>query len=584
MIPTMVTAAEVLRGRCRIRQRPLVAVVPGSGLVTRSAVAGGADCLLALNAGHFRSLGSGSLASFLAYSNANDATLELLQHHILPQADDTPVIAGVLACDPQVDLDAHLRGLMELGVAGVTNWPAVGFVDGRFGAALADEGFTLASEVAFLKRARELGLVACGFALSPEAATAFAEIGCELLICNLGLTSDHENVRDRRDHLERAAVQLSTLLDAAESASAVGHTPVCLAFGGPVTEPDDLDVLYRDHRVRGFAGGSTFERLPIRNAVESTVRRFTAVRPATAATGSVIGDSAVMQDLRRLIARVAPHDVPVIIDGESGSGKELVAQEIHRLSPRAGGPLVTLNCGAIPAGLLESELFGHEKGAFTGADRKRLGKFELAAGGTLFLDEIADLSAAGQVALLRAIQAREIVRVGGDAAIAVDARIVCASNRPLPALVASGVFRADLYYRLDALTLRVPPLRERREDLPALTAHILSRLTSRINRRLLGVSPGFAERLAQHRWPGNVRELEQALCRAALLEDGSILEGRRFEVVGEPASDTPSRAQRARQALIAADGVKSRAAATLGISRKTLYQWLADSLPRHHEP
>jgi two-component system response regulator HydG len=288
-----------------------------------------------------------------------------------------------------------------------------------------------------------------------------------------------------------------------------------------------------------------------------------------------------MRRLFELIRRVAPTSLSVCVEGESGAGKELVAAAIHRLSTRAHQPFVTLNCGALPDTLVESELFGHEKGAFTGADRRRLGKFELAHGGTLFLDEIADLSAHGQVALLRALQSREITRLGGDRAIPVDVRVVVASHQVLADAVAAGRFRADLYYRLNQLTLRVPPLRERTADIPLLVEHLLPRLSAQLDRTVTGASPAFLHRLAQHPWPGNVRELHHVVTRTALMEDGAVIQGHAL-ALEEPRSpsvktrsdSTTERRQRARSAIEHASGNKSDAARALGITRKTLYAWL----------
>jgi two-component system response regulator HydG len=302
-----------------------------------------------------------------------------------------------------------------------------------------------------------------------------------------------------------------------------------------------------------------------------------------------------MQRLFQIIRRVAPFDVSVYIEGESGAGKELVAIQLHQHNRRAPHPFVTVNCGAIPDNLLESELFGHEKGSFTGADRKRLGKFELAQHGTLFLDEVADLSPHGQVALLRALQQREIVRVGGERPIPVDVRVIAASNQPLGRLVEQGRFRADLYHRLNNVTVRVPPLRERLEDLPILAEDALARLQALLGRRISGVTPRFLARLRRHAWPGNVRELQHVLTQAALLEDGMLLEGKDFvpqpaglrhmpaASAGEagpaafasaPAEGPQDRREAARRALAAHGGNKSRAAAALGVTRKTLYAWL----------
>jgi DNA-binding NtrC family response regulator len=264
--------------------------------------------------------------------------------------------------------------------------------------------------------------------------------------------------------------------------------------------------------------------------------------------------------------------------GPDRGGKELVATEIHRLSPRAHEPFVTLNCGAIPDGLLESELFGHEKGAFTGADRRRLGKFELADGGTLFLDEVADLSPRAQVAMLRSIQQGEVVRVGGDRPVKVSVRILTATHQHLPACVAAGRFRSDLYFRLNQVSLRVPALTERRQDVPLLIGDLLARLRARLGREVTGVTPEFERRLLTHDWPGNVRELEHVLGRAAILEDGPELDGSSFRRDGAepsaPRPDTASDRQRAEAAVRRAGGNKSRAALLLGVSRKTLYTWL----------
>lgn len=299
--------------------------------------------------------------------------------------------------------------------------------------------------------------------------------------------------------------------------------------------------------------------------------------------GDMIGSSTPMRRVFDLIKRVAPRDVNIVIQGESGTGKELVATLLHKLSPRGTRAFVTLNCGAIAESLLESELFGHEKGAFTGAHRRRLGKFELAHRGTLFLDEIADLSPHAQVSLLRALQQREITRVGGEGAIPVDVRIVSASHQDLAERVAAGLFRADLYYRLNGLTMVIPPLRERPADLPLLAETILRRLCVQWNLPPRRISARFLERMTRHAWPGNVRELQHIIGQALLLEDSRVLDGIHFQVEphGEQRSSPPalenisvSRRETAEHALQAANGNKSAAAARLGITRKTLYAWL----------
>jgi two-component system response regulator HydG len=565
----------------------LLAVVAGSGQVARCAADGGADFLLVLNAGAYRTLGVGSLASFLAFGNANDQTTALLREQILPSSGGLPVVAGLLASDPTRPLAQRLAELRALGVHGITNWPAVSFVDGKFREAMESEGAGVAGEVEMLQAAAKAGFATLGFALEPKTAQAFTTAGVDALVLNLGLTREIADVKDHRDQLQRALVQLRTMQQAAASKTA--RPPLTLAFGGPATTPADLEQILLHSAVNGYAGGSVFERLPVRESVTATISHFkSALTSAPAADaesthGEMIGRSEAMRQVFHLIERVAPRDVNIVLQGESGTGKELAAALLHRLSPRASRAFVTLNCGAITESLLESELFGHEKGAFTGAYRRRLGKFELAHHGTLFLDEIADLSAHAQVSLLRVLQQREITRVGGEESIHVDVRIISASHQNLAELVQAGRFRADLYYRLNGLTLPLPPLRDRPEDVELLAQAALKRLCVQWNLGARRLSAGFLSRLKRHPWPGNVRELQHVIGQALLLETSRIVDGRHFtpaERIARPlpaASATPipgSKAEQARAALRQASGNKSEAARLLNVTRRTLYKWL----------
>jgi two-component system nitrogen regulation response regulator GlnG len=220
---------------------------------------------------------------------------------------------------------------------------------------------------------------------------------------------------------------------------------------------------------------------------------------------------------------VAPRDVTVLIQGESGTGKELVAQAIHRHSGRANAPFLALNCAAIPEPLLESELFGHEKGAFTGADRQRLGKFDQCAGGTLFLDEIGDMTPMTQAKILRVLQERQFERVGGNQTIQADVRLIAATHRDLENMVREGQFRGDLYYRLSVFTIHLPPLRERLDDLPLLVDHFVKRFSLELDKEASDVAPEVLEVLKLQSWPGNVRELQSVLKRAILRSHGPLL-------------------------------------------------------------
>jgi two-component system response regulator HydG len=295
-----------------------------------------------------------------------------------------------------------------------------------------------------------------------------------------------------------------------------------------------------------------------------------------------IAESRAMRQLLEAIRVVAPTDATVLILGESGTGKELVARTLHAESPRRHRPLVAVNCAAIPEGLLESELFGHERGAFTGATGRKPGHFELAHAGTLFLDEVADLSPPTQAKLLRALQEGEIRRLGGTALISVDARIVAAANQDLATLAAERRFRQDLYYRLKVVTLTVPPLRDRPEDILPLARHFLRRYAADAPRERLRLAREAMPFLLRYPWPGNVRELEHALQRAAILARGPAIT---VEDLGlgahdeEPSARTPTRLADLERdnvlaALQAAGGNQAEASRRLGIDRSTLWRKL----------
>ncbi|CAN5313346.1 hypothetical protein BH23BAC1_BH23BAC1_22070 [soil metagenome] len=562
---------------------PIISVVAGSGQITKSAVASGADLIIALNAGSYRNIGFGSLAAFMPYGNANDQTEQLLRHHILPHRKSTPVVAGVFASDPKQSTINRLKCLKELGVEGVTNWPAIGFIDGIFRTHLENEGFGISAEIEMLKQAKEMGFVTFGFALTADDAFNFAKNEVDALILNVGLTFEIIDTIEKRNQLQLSITKAKEMLACVNKS---GRKPVSLIYGGSITEPEDFDEFLRQVPIHGYAGGSVFDRFPVLGTVILKVRSFKSIAPSMGTNplpkfGNLVGSTPQMKNLYSLIQKVAPYDVNVCIDGESGTGKELVATQIHLLSPRKSHPFITVNCGAIPDTLVESEFFGYEKGAFTGAVYRKLGKFELANKGTLFLDEIADLSPHAQAALLRVIQQGEIITLGGQKIIPVDVRILCASNQNLEKLVQEGKFRVDLYFRLSTIIIKIPPLRERREDIPFLVANILSKLSIKFNKKLLGVSEEFMDRLKQNYWTGNVRELEQVITRQALIEENPVLAGLAFQNNNENGIETSSpqfylndKYKKAQQALLNAGYNKTKAASSLNISRKTLYLWL----------
>jgi len=290
----------------------------------------------------------------------------------------------------------------------------------------------------------------------------------------------------------------------------------------------------------------------------------------------IMGTSAQMLSLFSLIEKVAPTDSSVLITGETGTGKEMVARAIHRLSPRSKNPFITVNCSAIPRELIESELFGHEKGAFTGASATRKGKFELAHSGTIFLDEIGDMPMEMQVKLLRVLQEKEIMRVGGDRVIPIDVRLLSATNHNLSEDIKAGSFREDLYYRIRVVEINLPPLRERGEDIILLARHFLQKEALKLNKDLKGFSAQALSAMLSYAWPGNVRELQNRVERASILSSGPLVSEEHLELGG---SDIPSLKKARermeidliRKALTKHRGNISRAAAELDLKRSTLY-------------
>ena len=314
---------------------------------------------------------------------------------------------------------------------------------------------------------------------------------------------------------------------------------------------------------------------------------------------AIVGESPRIVDVSNAIQRVAPTDSTVLLQGESGTGKELFARAIHQLSPRRDRPFVAINCAAIPETLIENELFGHEKGSFTGATGRQLGKFELADSGTIFLDEIGELGLGVQSKILRVIQERRFDRIGGASTHEVDVRIICATNRALADEVKAGRFREDLYFRINVVTVHLPPLRDRREDVPILVAHFLAKLARRERRAAAAMSPETLKLLNAYTWPGNVRELENAIERAvAVAKGGVVLPSDLPPEVGGGAGtaaaiaagggtgpgdagiigDRPSLAELERRyiqlVLQESGGNKKKAAEKLGIDRRTLYRAL----------
>ncbi len=331
-------------------------------------------------------------------------------------------------------------------------------------------------------------------------------------------------------------------------------------------DPDDLSMLVRraaEHR------SLRAENLRLKKSLES----------ATAAP-PLLGTSAAMRNVLELVSTIAESDSTVLITGESGTGKEVVARAIHSCSPRRYNPMVVVNCGALPEGILESELFGHEAGAFTGARARHKGKFESAEGGTVFLDEIGEVSPKVQVELLRVLEEKKVTRLGGNTPIAVDFRTITATNRDLQTAITAGTFREDLYWRLNVVHIDIPPLRERPEDVPVLAEHFLARFAQSMSRRSMRFSADALDALAAYPWPGNVRELQNAIERAVVVGRGDTVQASDLplRVTQAPATaglgpGSLAEAERAHvQAVLDANGWNiTRSARILDVDRVTLY-------------
>ncbi len=333
-------------------------------------------------------------------------------------------------------------------------------------------------------------------------------------------------------------------------------------------KPVDLTVLH-----------VILERAYTMHRLEEENERLRAQSVPSPVSWLITGDDSMLK-LCRSIDRLAATDATVLLLGESGTGKELFAHALHELGPRAKKPFVPINCAAIPETLLESELFGHERGAFTGAIRQTIGKVEAAQHGTLFLDEIGDVPPSLQVKLLRFLQERVIERIGGRRAIDIDVRIICATHQDLSAQIETGEFREDLFYRLNEVSIRVPPLRERSGDPALLASFFFKRFSSELGRRIKGFSAEAVAAIAAHPWPGNVRELEKRVKRAVIMAEGELIEPDDLELsvtaqghVGLDIRKARAKAEREaiRQALAQTNGIVATAAKLLGISRPTLY-------------
>jgi len=571
-------------------RRKVVGAAVGSGLSAAAAEEGGADFICVLSAGYFRAQGCGSMSALLPFSNANELTWRIATQNVLPRLKKTPVIVGLSAQDPSAHLELRLQQVKDSGFAGIINFPSVALLEGNYRAALEEAGLGYALEIKMLKRARELGLSTIGFAMSSAEALEVTSADVDYLCLSLG-ASEWRNL-DSPSHQVAIDKIIHGINQVLANLAANRKKPKTIVFGGPVVLPQDTSQIYERTTVSGYIGGSSIERFPTATIISQTVNDFKQSalnHPQPERMGAMIGGSSVMQDLFENLRRIAFSEATVLLIGESGTGKELAAREIHRLSQRSGRELVSWNCGATTESLAMSELFGHERGAFTGALNTRVGKFETGDGGTLFMDEVTDLPLSVQASLLRVIQEREVIRDGSERRIPVNVRLIAASNKEFGGMIRDGKFRLDLFYRLNAIVLRIPSLRERVEDIPLLIRELSQELAQKYHASLPRISKPAMEILRAHPWPGNVRELRNFLERCFVLRHGRELLPSNIQelLMPEPglvsASSGSSLVKRNSQerkrvleeVLERHQGNISSAARELGVTRKTVYNWMS---------
>ncbi|RSL33983.1 AAA family ATPase [Salibacterium salarium] len=580
--------------------KPIIGAAVGSGLSAKQAQVGGADFILALNAGRFRASGVSSLACMMPYLNSNETVMDFGSKEILPRVQDIPVIFGACATDPTQSPEMLINTIIQKGFQGVNNFPSVGVIDGVYREALEESGLGFQMEVDLMETAVQKGLFTIAFAYDESQARKMAEVNVDVICVNLGWTVGGELGVKQRTSMEESTTLINRIFKTARDVNPKVFTMV---YGGPINDAEQASDMYEETHSLGYIGGSSFERIPAETSIKEITSEFKNYYKLEAENESlkkelvkkkgfdeVVGQSRSMQEMYDVVRKVADKNINVLVHGASGTGKELVVRAIHYNSSRYKEAFVKINCAAIPKEILESELFGHEKGAFTGAERKRLGKFELAHKGTLFLDEVGELEPDIQAKFLRVIQQQEFERVGGNETIKVDVRIICATNADLREAVHQGTFREDLYYRLNVVSIYTPPLCKRKEDIPSLVNYFLKRINEKFDLDIKSLSAASLDSLVNYDWPGNVRELEHTLERAAILCNGNIIQ---LNDLPESIQDMVQHDKKAAKAHLLSDVLqdnsvneekqmiadslnqyswnRTKAAQHLGITRRTLY-------------
>ncbi|MCC5812615.1 MAG: phosphoenolpyruvate hydrolase family protein [Ectothiorhodospiraceae bacterium] len=561
----------------------LVGAAIGTGMTARAAAQGGADLLLALNAGRYRVMGAPSISCMLPVADNNRVVMEFARAEILGRVE-LPVFFGACVFNPEHSLEALVAEVKASGFDGICNFPPATHLDGLMRDNLEAAGVGFQRELSLMRLARESGLQTCGYVRQVEEALLMADAGVNLVCINYGWNAGGVSGVPSRYTLEEAAEHARKVFEAVRRKH---PKALCAVEGGPITTPEEAQRVAEISQADGYIGGSTIDRIPLEAAVAETTSAYKAVATLQRRIDSLksewlgdgheyglIGRSAAITDVVRMIRKVADSELSVLVTGENGTGKELVARAIHAGSPRSNKRMVAVNCAAIPRDLLESELFGHEAGAFTGAIKARLGRFEQAHGTTLLLDEIGDLELSLQAKLLRVLEDGTFERLGTNTPRRTNARILCATNRSLRGMVAAGTFREDLLYRLNAVEITLPPLRERIEDIPLLVRHMLPRIATEMNPRVREMDASAYRTLMRHNWPGNVRELRNVLERALIMCEQDVI----------TSSDLPSLqagALPAAEPAVATTPTAAMDSVTTVLEPASEKEWILDALRRN---
>ncbi|MBN2300498.1 MAG: phosphoenolpyruvate hydrolase family protein [Acholeplasmataceae bacterium] len=578
-------------------KEPIIGVSIGNGRSAQQAAEGGADLLLALNAGRFRMSGIASTAAMLPFVNCNDMVYEFGHKEVLPRVNGIPVLFGACAQDPTYTHEELIEQVIHAGFDGINNFPTVSLIDGQYREFIEENNEGFAQEVDLLKKAVEKGFFTIAFVVTLEEAIQMVEADVDVLCLHFGWTYiNRPNESELKPYVDQLIVKANTVF---EKILEIKPTIIPMIYGGSIIRnPEVMSRFYNETLTMGYIGGSVFEVTPVENSIKDATKRFKSINliselekeneilkqhlMSKRGVKTVIGNSQIMKEMSDLITKVSNFDSNVLVNGENGSGKDLVVKAIHYNSNRAIHPIIKVNCAAIPKSLIESELFGHEKGAFIGADKQHIGRFESANHGTLFLDHITELDLNVQAKLLRVIQDKEFERVGGDETIHIDVRILSTSNKDIYKEIQEKKFREDLFYLLNVITVEMPPLRSHKQDIPLYVSTFMDSISEKHNKNM-SVSPRVMNAFMNYDWPGNVRELKNVLERGAILCDGDVIDIQLLPTTFYgiiPIDDTVNYIKNSSMIvekelilneLIKANWNQTKVAEKLGMTRRTLY-------------